>query len=109
MIEQELEKTGIYTDHLNEFMGLKMVYDGKRREDIPRLIKDNPIPYYEDKYGKDSVNDNNRERVKELNNLADRINEFLLNPEFEDETFKDLVNQGFILIKGDENSLVYNI
>ena len=104
-MEQIDKNTGISKDYVGELSTLITFYGFGGMKAIIDILKKNPINIkkYVDRYAgfKNVINDSNKENVKKLDLLVDKLNEIIKDPNSIDEKkFRETINKMYFLIYG---------
>ncbi len=74
----QIEKTGISADYINEYVGKAMIFELNGIEKMLNNFKEYPIKKYTERFSSndycDVITKENKERVEELNRLAEICN-----------------------------------
>lgn len=98
-----VKETGMIGDYLNPWAGIVMFYNSGDNYKICRLIKENPMPKYSERYpeSKEKASDEVLGKIKRLDELADEANSLLSNNPFPDEDFKRIIIEVFYIVRGE--------
>jgi hypothetical protein len=110
-MEQINETTGISQDYIGEISHLVTFYDFGGLPSVVKTIEKRPfvMKKYEERYANfaDVVNDKNKERVKELDILVDKLNDILNDPKnINEEEFRQNINRVCFLIYGNDETKI---
>jgi pyridoxine 5'-phosphate synthase PdxJ len=101
-------KTALSMDYCNQFNGLVSLFSDSGIEEVKSTLKSISlhVEQYEKVYAgcKDVVNDKNRDKVRRLDELANKMNQILKDPNsINEEDFRKTCNELNFLIYGDHD------
>lgn len=96
--------TGVSQDYQNEFFMLDYISQADTISNYWQRLK--PIKHYTERFPEsqfgDVINDQNREAIRQLDEIVDRINELITSPQVPVEEVAQLRKQAYELIYGKE-------
>ena len=103
-VPQINKKTGVSADYWNEY-NAKYFYYNKWKDSIAKGINEYPIKTYIERFPektyKNIITSKNKNRVQELDNLAEIVNKEFSDPsDFSKDDFKKILNKVYKLIYG---------
>lgn len=104
---QVWEATGVSQDYFNEYVGFKWYHDARSLEKIAEKVRERPVKKYEERFPprayEEVITDQNRQRVQQLDELADYVNaQFNDAKGFTEADVKRVVNKAHFLIWEEE-------